>query len=841
MQGYSFAELVNINDLQSMADALYKASAIPTVIIDHNANRLVSTAASQLCEAFHASHPEAAAACLRNGGSPDRSAGQAESTPEGVIHRHCPNGLRHIDVPITIEGKHLASLMFCSFLYDDDTVDPGRLREQARRYGFDEEAYLAMYDATPRLSREQVRSILEFHRNFVGLISRQGLANLRLSQEIEAHKNAREQLDEQQRYNRTLSDALPTAIFFKNTDGVYQNCNEAFAELVGLPKERIIGYTDQDIAQPELAAVYRAHDDALYEDGGVQRYQAIVRDTDDNVREVQFSQAVYCAADGSLQGIIGSAADLSEYKDAKRKAHENEELYRLLADNAGDVIGIVGQDFRYQYISPSVERLLGYPPDEALALRLEDHFLPESFKRLKASMLQGFMDGLPDAKPHEEAVREEYVQIRKDGSTVWTEMVTTPLRDEAGEIHAWIGVSRDITDRKRSESQLIAAKEQAESASRTKSEFLANMSHEIRTPLNGIFGMLQLLAANTHVNDDQQQYINVALESGKSLLTIIEDILELSRFDTGTATFVVAPFSPGQAVETVIDNFRLEALRRGLSLFSKVDADVPATLLGDVGRVRQVLLHLVGNALKFTPQGHVRISVQRIKSSSKGLARLRFSVSDTGIGIAKDKLNDIFEPFAQVDGSYTRRYQGAGIGLSLVKRIVDRLGGEVGIESVPGGGTTVHLTLEFPARCEDVPPESPCTPEPNAAHRILVTEDDRLNQLTTQRFLEKLGYDAVVVSTGEEAIECLRVEEFDILIMDVQMPGMDGMQTTEAIRADDSLGPGQNIPIVAMTAHAMAGDRERFLSAGMNAYIAKPVDMKELRNVLLEVMQGETA
>lgn len=829
-----------------MVEELYKATAIPTVMVDYHGDILMSTSGSPTCESFHRGHPEAGAACVRNAGliTPELKSLQAEDfAPGTAIHVVCPNGYRSIGLPITIEDVHVATLVLCSFLFEEDTIDPATLRKQARRYGFQEDAYLESFQHTPRLSRERIDHVLEFHRHFVGLIARQGLANLRLRKEMEERRNANLRLEDQQRYVDALSSALPTPIFFKDVNGVYRNCNEAFARLLGMPLESVLDHADREVLSQETAAVYQKQDAELYARGGVQCYQSHLLDSGGAIHDVLISKTVYRGADGTPQGIIGAVTDITELEAAERKAQEHEALYRLFADNAGDVICIVDSDLRNQYISPSVERLLGYAPEEALELDLEALYLPESYKRLKTALQQPDAGASMDSRAYDEAIRSEYVQIRKDGSTVWVEMVVTPLRDDFREVTGWLCVARDITDRKDFESQLLGAKEKAEAADRAKSEFLANMSHEIRTPLNGIFGMLQLLAANTRLDDEQTQYVNVALESGKSLVTIIEDILEFSRFDTGAATFEVAPFSPAEAVATVIDSFRIEARTRDLTLISDIAGDIPHVVMGDVGRLRQILFHLVGNALKFTPQGEVRVAV-RLAGVHRGLATLRFIISDTGIGIPEDKLDFIFEPFSQVDGSFTRRYQGTGIGLGLVKRIVDRLGGNIEIESIPDHGTTVQFTVDVPAReAEPVTSvtahqEKSC--EPESPWRILVTEDDTMNQLTAQRFLEKLGYQPTIVSTGEEAIELLQIEDFDLILMDVQMPGMDGIQTTRFVRSDFSLGDKRGIPIIAMTAHAMGEDKERFLSAGMDDYISKPVDLVELRSVLCKVLNRDS-
>jgi CheY-like chemotaxis protein len=395
-----------------------------------------------------------------------------------------------------------------------------------------------------------------------------------------------------------------------------------------------------------------------------------------------------------------------------------------------------------------------------------------------------------------------------------------------------LGTHMDVTERKQAEEAVHLAKEAAEAASLAKTEFLANMSHEIRTPLNGILGIIQVLE-DTPLNEDQRECLKIGLNSGRSLLRIIGDILDLSKIESGKMEVREEEFTPSEIIQSIQGAFLNEAMRKGLVANYHVSPALPLLLVGDSGRIRQILFNLVGNALKFTEQGEVSVRVYpEGVDANPSRFDLCFDVSDTGIGIPKDKLESIFEPFTQADGSYTRRFGGTGLGLSIIKRFTELLGGTVRIESEEGVGTTVSFRIPVKAAegGESVAEEgSATTVALPFALKILLAEDDLSNQLVAKRLLEKQGHTVVSVATGIEALDAVRKERFDLVLMDVQMPEMEGSEATKEIRKETRF---KDLPIIALTAHAMSGDKERFMEAGMNGYLSKPIDMEELAKVL---------
>jgi PAS domain S-box-containing protein len=386
----------------------------------------------------------------------------------------------------------------------------------------------------------------------------------------------------------------------------------------------------------------------------------------------------------------------------------------------------------------------------------------------------------------------------------------------------------------------------AEAANKAKSEFLANMSHEIRTPLNGVMGMLQLLKV-TRLDEEQADFAEMALQSSNRLLRLLSDILDLSQVESGRVEIANEPFSPAEVVTSVAHLFELSARQKGLFLKTSCDPRFPATLLGDSFRLQQILSNFVGNALKFTEQGTVAVEAYLLPVMKPGRVTLLFSVSDTGIGISDEILALIFKPFTQAESGITRRFQGAGLGLAICQRLVTRMGGSIAVDTEEGKGTTCYFAIPFETP-EQAPPEQAdsvqagtveAAPPGMAPLNILLAEDEAVNALTVRLVLEKSGHHVVVVETGKACIETLARQDFDFILMDIQMPVMDGLEATKAIRDFSVFGPKAKTPIIALTAYAMAEEKEKFLAAGMDGYLSKPVHFEEMQQVISKVLRNK--
>lgn len=391
--------------------------------------------------------------------------------------------------------------------------------------------------------------------------------------------------------------------------------------------------------------------------------------------------------------------------------------------------------------------------------------------------------------------------------------------------------------RRHAEGALVSAKDAAEAASKAKGEFLANVSHEIRTPLNGIFGMLQLMQA-TELNDEQSEYLTTAMNSGQNLLRVINDVLDFSKIEAGKIELQAERFSLRQLISSVHAIFSTQANEKGLSFTWNVDSEAHDMLVGDAGRIRQILFNLLGNAIKFTNEGEIVIEADTLpEPGAPNQVNLFFSVADTGIGIPEEKLDLIFRAFEQVDGSHSRKYPGTGLGLGIVRRFVELMDGQVKVKSSEGMGSTFSFSVKVDLAAQDDREEVVLTPIPPDMPklRILLAEDDRVNRITAQRLLEKLGHSVAWAQNGREALDLLQEQEFDCVFMDIQMPQMDGLEAVEHMRASDDPAIAKK-PVIALTAHAMKGDKEQFLEAGMDDYVSKPVNKKDLDAVLRRVM-----
>ena len=389
------------------------------------------------------------------------------------------------------------------------------------------------------------------------------------------------------------------------------------------------------------------------------------------------------------------------------------------------------------------------------------------------------------------------------------------------------------------------AKSAAETANRVKSEFLANMSHEIRTPLNGIMGMLQLVAT-TPLNEEQDEYVRTAIQSSNRLTRLLTDILDISRIEANRIEIVREPFDLRDVIDSIAQLFGPSAREKRLDFRVRIHPGIPERLLGDAPRLQQVLSNLVGNALKFTPEGSVELDARLLPVSREGECRVLFSVADTGIGIGDQALSTLFTPFTQIDTGFSRRCQGAGLGLAITKRLTALMGGDIAVDSGEGAGTTVYVSIAFGLGprsaagsesdiADASPSEAPGTVIPL---RVLIVENDEVNRMTAEKVIQRFGHRVVTARNGQEALDALRGNPFDLILMDVQMPVMDGVEATRRIREGEAGPEHQGIPIIAMTAYAMVGDREKFLAAGMDDYLAKPVDIESFRETLARAAGG---
>ncbi|HLZ76715.1 ATP-binding protein [Phenylobacterium sp.] len=525
-------------------------------------------------------------------------------------------------------------------------------------------------------------------------------------------------------------------------------------------------------------------------------------------------------AAGDVGGLIITSHDVTDMVSALERTERSEERLRLAIEIAN--MHVWELDFRrHELITIGAEADFYTDPFDYKKLAgdiwstIDERDLP----RVREEWRRHQEEGAP--------YRPEYRVRRSDDKEVWVQGAVSYLTTDEGKPLRMIGALQNITDRKAAERALVQAKEEAEAATRAKSAFLATMSHEIRTPLNGVLGMAQAMATGT-LDTEQRDRLDVIRQSGESLLAILNDVLDLSKIEAGKLELEHAEFDLEETVQGALSAFAATAQAKGLGLTLNIQPAARGVYIGDSVRVRQILYNLISNGLKFTGKGGVKVTLSR-----RG-RRLRLRVADTGIGVAPEKLAGLFRKFEQADASTTRRYGGTGLGLSICQDLAAMMGGEIGVESAPGQGATftVELPLEriadAPERTARVAGEPTAMMDDAAAIRILAAEDNGMNQLVLRTLLAQVGIEPTIVGNGREAVEAWASEPWDMILMDVQMPEVDGPTATGMIRARERAANLARTPIIALTANAMAHQVAEYSEAGMDGFVAKPIEAARL-------------
>jgi PAS domain S-box-containing protein len=530
------------------------------------------------------------------------------------------------------------------------------------------------------------------------------------------------------------------------------------------------------------------------------------------------------------QSFVAFAREMSPRQRALDAVGWDADRFRAILDQIEDGCFVVDLRGHYLFVNDAFCRIFGVERTDVLGA----HFSITTTNRARQrETLALYADVLRTGRPIKSY---EYAVELKNRAVQFVEQSVSLERDAQRRPIGFLGIIRDSTARKLAEHELEQAKEAAEAANRAKSEFLANMSHEIRTPMNGIIGMTDL-ALDSSPTPYQADCLATIKDQADALLRIVNDVLDFSKIESRKIELDSVPFTLSEVVDDVVKPLEIAAREKGLDLTSRIAGTVPARMVGDAGRLKQVLTNLIANAIKFTERGMVSVDVL-VDAADAGATTLHFMVADTGIGIPADKLVAIFQPFRQADGSTTRRFGGTGLGLTISATLVQLMGGRIWVHSEPGAGSTFHFTAPFPIAPARDAGERRREPRPGVAPasvtaRVLVAEDNIINQRIAESLLTKRGHTVTVVNTGREALDALARQSFDVVLMDVQMPDMDGFEATAAIRAREQT-TGAHVRIVAMTAHAMHGDRERCLAAGMDDYISKPIDQQQLFGLVEE-------
>ncbi|WP_136799321.1 PAS domain S-box protein [Desulfosediminicola ganghwensis] len=664
----------------------------------------------------------------------------------------------------------------------------------------------------------------------------------------DALKKSEEKYFELYNLIRLMADTAPDMIWAKDTDNKYLFANKAICDdlLKCTHTHAPHGKTDIYFAkrERERGHIHTFGEKCINSDDVVKSTRESARFLEDGYIRGKYimldvNKAPMFDLEGNVIGTVGTGRNVTQEKKEQEKRQLAEKRYRLLAENVRDVIWTMNESLEFDYVTPSIKEATGFTPEEfvnapigSLFPRKSHYFFPAFTRHYKSIIRQ-----------HLARNKQQYWEFEmnhKDGSSFWIETVTSAIFDEKNRFRGVIGVSRDVTSRVETQKELERAKEQALAASTAKSEFLANMSHEIRTPMNGILGMLQLLS-NTNLDQAQVDYVTTASHSGSNLLQLITDILDFSKIEAGKVELAPGCFNIKDLLQSITYSFENQIDHTNVDLRLLLSPDVPDFIIADKSRLQQILFNLIGNSVKFTHNGKIHLHVSASPAPQKddeNLTEVTFVIEDSGIGIPFHLQDQLFEPFVQADGSFRRKYSGTGLGLSIVKRLVELMGGTVELRSKEKSGTTIVFSIIAQRSITDrspSPPQHQSLEECFSNTSIMVVEDERINAMVITGMLRNLGCSVSLAQNGCEAIRLLEHESFDCILMDIQMPEMDGVETAAKIRGLKTEN-AEVIPIIAVTAHAMKGDREKFLEAGMDEYLTKPVDTKALSQTLQKVL-----
>ncbi|MDB5424572.1 MAG: hybrid sensor histidine kinase/response regulator [Phenylobacterium sp.] len=637
-----------------------------------------------------------------------------------------------------------------------------------------------------------------------------------------AREVARRDSDMAQRMVASIIESAPISLVMVDREMTIVSCSPRWKKTRFLEGQEVIGRSLYDLV-PGVNDTWReAHGRCLA--GETIRADRVPMVHANGATEwMQVELAPWHDASGDIGGLIITSFDVTEMVEALERTERSEERLKLAMEIAE--LHVWELDYRrHELIKVGAEDSFFTEPKtyEELAADIWSTLDPRDIPRVRAEWERHATEGAP--------YHPEYRVVRSDDKEIWVQGAVRYLTDPAGKPLRLIGAIQNITDRKTSERALVKAKEEAEAATLAKSAFLATMSHEIRTPLNGVLGMAQAMAMS-ELTDQQRERLDVVRQSGEALLSILNDVLDLSKIEAGKLELDAAENDIGELASSAHATFAATAEAKGLTFDLSVQAGARGVYLGDPVRVRQILYNLVSNALKFTDKGKVKVTVSRVAG------KLVLTVKDTGIGIAPEQLSTLFQKFEQADASTTRRFGGTGLGLSICRDLAEMMGGRIDVESAPGAGATFRAELPLtrvssqPAAPASVVTE-PAVPSEGRPIRVLAAEDNGMNQLVLKTLLNQVGVDPVIVADGRAAVLAWEKEPWDLILMDVQMPVMDGPTATGVIRAREKAEGRARTPIVALTANAMAHQVLEYKSAGMDDFVAKPIEASRLYTVV---------
>ncbi len=701
----------------------------------------------------------------------------------------------------------------------------------AASYYADEQKIL--HSGTPLINREELTVNSDGSQRWL-LTTKLPLRDLRgtvtgivgISHDITERKQSEKALMEERDLLHALMDNLPDGIYFKDTKSHFTRINQAQARRFGISDPaQAVGKTDFDFFSEDHARPAYGDEQAVMQSG-----QPLVgkeeKETwpDGRVGWVSTTKMPLRDQEGQIVGTFGISRDITKQKQAEEAVLREKQYFEALFRNSPVAVSVLDSQGKIVSTNPAFEQLYGYKSDELIGVKLDTLVAtPETVEEAASYTRQSMAGSL-----HAIGKRR-----RRDGSLVDVEIFGAPVA-VGGETVGTVAIYHDI-------SEIMRAREEAEQANRAKSQFLANMSHEIRTPMNGVIGMLEL-ALDTTLTSEQSDYVQTALQSAEALLALLNDILDFSKIEAGKLELEKIDFDLRNTVEDVAYTLAKRAQDKGLEMACLIHPDLSSDLRGDPGRIRQILVNLVGNAIKFTDQGEIVVRAEPTEQTQT-YAVVHFSVQDTGIGIPIERQAAIFDRFTQADGSTTRKYGGTGLGLTISKQLVEAMGGKIGVQSTPGAGSIFWFEVKFEKQAREKKATAPLTlgPVNLTQARILVVDDNQTNRTILTKNVEALGSRVDAVASGAKGLESLRNavragDPYHVVLLDMQMPGMDGEQTARAIKSDPAM---HHVKIIVLTSMGQRGDAVRLEALGCSGYLLKPVKQQMLFDAIVAALSRE--
>ncbi|NWH04852.1 response regulator [Desulfobacter latus] len=849
--GFSLTEVIDIEQLKPVLEDFCNIMRISSAIVDLKGNVLVSASRQRICTNFHHIDARRCYRCVES--DTELAANLGKGKPFSIYH--CKNGLTNAASPIIIEGRHVANLFVGQFLTEAPNMN--YFKQQARKFGFDVADYMRALDYVPIISQDKLLTILRFLTGFANIAVFLGIerikakkaehiAQVRVEDTEKAKKelirykrhleslveDRTERLKQSEEYNHLILQSVAEGIFGTDTDGRCIYVNEAAQKMLGYTAEELIGQNIYDLfhhsnedGSPHLrenCPIYLAHTQGIT---SFRRDEVFWR------KDGSFFYTSYTSVpqrkDKTIIGAVVVFRDISERKKFEDALRESEYHLKSILMTTNEGFFWVDNDARLVSLNDTMCKIFNRSREDLVGKTLFE-FLDKKNTAILNEQLERRVTGQTGVY--------EIAFNRPDGSKVTCLLHATPLYDKNGIKTGSFAMVADITHRKKMEEELIIARDKAEAATQAKSDFLANMSHEIRTPMNAVMGMTHL-ALQTDLTPKQRDYLNKIQISANSLLGVINDILDFSKIEAGKMKMESIEFNLDEVLENLSTMIATKVREKeGIEVLFNTGADVPRRLMGDPMRLSQVLINLANNAIKFTEHGEIVVST-KVLSQANHVTVLQFSVRDTGIGLNKKQIAQLFTSFSQADTSITRRYGGTGLGLSICQRLVKMMCGRIWVESTCGSGSTFYFTAAFKtvreARrvCHIPPPEL-------RNLRALVVDDNATSRQIFHNMLESFSFNVTLVASGEEGLEEIEksVEgtPYDIVVMDWKLPGIDGIEASKRIKKDSRL---TRVPIIILVS---AYIREEIMwqadAAGLDGFLIKPINASVMFDTIMNAL-----